>query len=630
MYIENVNKLDTDSILSDDLFIELFAIEDEITRQRKYYEIEDRAAQLKCTQKLKKIYSLYLKKEKQLKKDEVVEATECYAIDYPEKDISFKSGFWQADEFGIFITTDNGKVYACPHPIIPVGILRNAADGTCKTQLCFKVRGRWTEMPISRDILASANRIVGLSAYGVQVTSENARLLVRYLSDVESLNPELIAEHTSTSRLGWIGKEFMPYESGNIIFDNDPKLMTLFHSIKQIGDREKWYKTAREIRKEGHIEVLLYMAASLASVLVEPCGALPFIVSLWGGTGLGKTVALMLATSIWADPSEGQYMSDAKATTTAMEIRLDALNSLPMMVDDMAQLKVQDDDFSQIIYRWCAGKGRDRSNQSLGLNALTNWRNCTLTNGERSLTAELTQGGASNRVIDVEISETMFQNGNKIAKTLRKNFGWCGKEFVKIITKMGFEELNKRFEKWCDTLKQMAKAQNDEKEDKQINPMALILLADEIAEKELYKDGVRLNVEKCLSFLRGKNDISENIRAYEYMVDTIIMNRNKFYADENGDYRFGCWGKYLDDEHKQLAIIPNAFNQILKEGGFQKKSFLSWCDREGLVEKSCGKYTKSVRVQGDVIRCIIFRTDYDPDQITDLQRMQDTSDIPFE
>ena len=507
MLIEYAEKLDADSLLSNDLFVELYEVEDEILRQRYIFQLEARAEELKKLQAFRKLLRIYDKQWKKSQKAPMIETLNKFEISIPEKDIELESGTWQMDETGIYTVTDRGREYACPHPIVPVGILKGVESGLCKTILLFKVRGSWSTVNVNRSMIASAQKVVGLSEFGVQVTSESARTLVRYLNDVEALNPDIICERLSTSKLGWINDQFMPYSASQIVFDNDPKLMSLFRSIREEGSRDKWMELAKKIRAEGHIELLIYMAASLASVLVEPCGTLPFIVSLWGGTGLGKTVALMLATSIWADPKEGAYISDAKATTTAMEIRLDALNSLPMCIDDMAQIsRQQDEDFSAIIYKWCAGKGRDRSNQQLGLNPLTKWANCTLTNGERSLTTDSTQGGAANRVLDIEIAEAMFKDGNKVAKTLRKNFGFCGKEFVGIMQEIGFPELNKRFEAWVERLKKTAAEMHSEKEDKQIIPLALVLLADEISEERIYKDGIRLDVRTCLDFLKNKDD----------------------------------------------------------------------------------------------------------------------------
>ena len=615
MFIEHVEKLDADSLLSNELFVELYNIDDEIERQQYVFKLEDKATALKKLLQFRKLLKLYDKQFKKSQKAPMVETINRFEICIPEKDIELESGSWQMDESGIYTVTDRGREYACPHPIVPVGILKGVESGLCKTILLFKVRGSWSTVNVNRSMIASAQKVIGLSEFGVQVTSESARTLVRYLNDVEALNPDIICERLSTSKLGWINDQFMPYSASEIVFDNDPKLMSLFRSIRESGSRDKWMELVKKIRAEGHIELLIYMAASLASVLVEPCGTLPFIVSLWGGTGLGKTVAIMLATSIWADPKEGAYISDAKATTTAMEIRLDALNSLPMCIDDMAQIsRQQDEDFSAIIYKWCAGKGRDRSNQQLGLNPLTKWANCTLTNGERSLTTDSTQGGAANRVLDIEIAEAMFKDGNKVAKTLRNNFGFCGKEFVEILQNIGFPELNKRFEAWVERLKKTAAEMHSEKEDKQIIPLALVLLADEISEEKIYKDGIRLDVKKCLDFLKNKDDISENKRAYEYLRDKIVANDNKFTPDENGEYRSGCWGAWIDKH--TIAIIPTEFAKLMSDGGFQSESFVSWANRAGLVVKGDGRNLKrKVEINGRWIRAVVFKFDENTDFI---------------
>ena len=84
----------------------------------------------------------------------------------------------------------------------------------------------------------------------------------------------------------------------------------------------------------------------------------------------------------------------------------------------MAQIKQQlDGDFSGLIYRWCAGKGKDRATKTLGMNATHSWKNITITNAEHSLITSTTQGGAINRIIDVEMSDGyIFENGNEVVE----------------------------------------------------------------------------------------------------------------------------------------------------------------------------------------------------------------------
>ena len=87
-------------------------------------------------------------------------------------------------------------------------------------------------LTVAKDVVASASKIVALAKYGLSVTSENAKYLVKYLNDVESLNNDDIELKQSSSKLGWRGNTFLPYE-GDIIFDaaaHDAVVqMILFH-----------------------------------------------------------------------------------------------------------------------------------------------------------------------------------------------------------------------------------------------------------------------------------------------------------------------------------------------------------------------------------------------------------------
>lgn len=599
MFIENISKLDKDSLLDEQLFSELFSLDDPFLHEKYRQESEARAIELKCKTHFTKLYSEYRKalKRQLLLSDKPSNITEF------DGQPTLRCGSWIANEDGVRRLTEAGPMFACSHPIYINKILINAETGLHKAEVLFKVRRRWKSTYIDKKALASRTAILQLADHGVQVTSENARLLVQYLADIEAENPDEVVEQTSTSRLGWIGDTFMPY-GDNIIFDNEQQLMSLFNSIKQVGSRQRWYDCIKEIRQSKRVEVLIYIAAALGSVLVEPVGALPFVVDLWGETGKGKTVALMIATSIWADPNEGAYMTDAKATATAMEIRLNVLNSLPMTLDDMAQVKNQyDDDFSQLIYRWCAGKGRDRSNKELGLNKLTSWHNCILTNAEHSLVTETMQGGAINRIIDIEMGEGyMFPNGNEVADLLRHNYGWCGREFVEQVQLLGFEKVREIQKGYVEKIQEYAKKNGVEKEEKQILPMSIILTADEIAEEYLFQDKIRLNFEECCDILKNRGEVSEHKRAYQYIRETVVANMFRFTNDP--DDHIEQWGSFLAND-KYCSIIGNRFDKILSEAGFQTKAFLSWAKKQKIVKTdSNGNAKIQTKINGRNVRCV--------------------------
>ena len=236
-----------------------------------------------------------------------------------------------------------------------------------------------------KTVAGSANKIVALAAQGVAVTSENAKNLVRFLADVENSNEDLIPVKESTSKLGWIKGDFLPYDS-NIYFDGESRFKQIAEAIYEKGDFNTWLDCMRELRESNSVEIKIMLAASFASVLVKPLSALPFFVDLWGETEGGKTVALMLAASIWGNPADNAYIKDYKGTEVSLEATCDLLNNLPLFLDDSSKKNRRlEDNFEGLIYDLCSGKGKSRSNKELGLNRENNWKNCIITNGERQI-----------------------------------------------------------------------------------------------------------------------------------------------------------------------------------------------------------------------------------------------------
>ncbi len=634
----DIKNLSVSEILSDQIFFELLEIESEIEAARFKIELQDKAKTLK----IKSAFDLMLrafekqKKEfdKEQKKNNIIPINNGFAdgiTHFIGEYTDLYCGQWICTEQGVYCITIYGEQFACPHPIILTKILTNAETGFVKVQLAYKMRGRWKEVVVDKEIIASASKIITLSKFGILVNSENAKYLVKYLTDIEALNTDYITEQISTSKLGWINGEFMPYGQ-NIVFDNEQNLKGVFDSIEQVGDREKWYNLFKKLRKQNKIEFMSYIAASFGSILVEPINALPFIVNLWGDTGKGKTVALMLAASVWANPQEGHFMSDAKATDTALEIRLNFLNNLPMLIDDMAQIKQQlDGDFSGLIYQWCAGKGKDRATKTLGMNATHSWKNITITNAEHSLITSTTQGGAINRIIDVEMSDGyIFENGNEIVEILKQNYGYAGKEFVELIQSMSKEELQNIQKDFYKKIVENAKSKNCEKEEKQVLPMSILLTADYLIEKHLFQDGVNIDFNICVDLLKDKGEVSENERAYQFILNEVQMNMSRFARNNNDITANECWGM-LEEESNIVIINGNAFKKMLDRGNFSEKSFLSWAIKNNLVETdSNGNPKKNKRIGRSQGRCVFLKLSNDIKVSEDgFVYVDENIDLPF-
>ena len=633
--LQEINSLTAETILEDDVFCEIFEQEDEIYKARLLLTLTDRAADLGVKTKFEKLVSAYKKAKAKYDKENKQELSAPSNLErlteFDGKYEQMRCGNWISNGNGIkTFNPFGGEVLACYHPVLPIQRLINAETGKEKVRLAFKKGGRWKEIIVDKGIIASSNKIVSLADYGVSVTSETAKNLVRYLSDIENLNIDLIGTQMSTSKLGWIQGEFMPYGCG-IIFDNETRFKEAYESVRECGSEDIWMSIARKVRKSGRSEPKIYMISSLASALVEPLNALPFIVNLWGETGKGKTVAIMLAASCWAYPGGSDYITDPKSTVTALELRLDFLNNLPMLVDDMAQLKDKySGDFSELVYMLCSGKGKDRANATLGLNKSTTWRNVILTNGEHSLVTETMQGGAVNRIIDVEMAEGyIFENGNYVVETIKQNYGFAGRMFIDVIQEIGLDRIKEMQQEFLYRITQRAKDLGVENEEKQTLPMSILLTADKIATDYLFQDNEYLDFNTCVDLLKNKGEVSENERAYEFIMSEVAINISKFKPDEHsGEYRGEVWGA-IDNGY--VIILNNAFSRICDKGNFSSKSFLSWAGKQGLIDMQSGKNTKTKRINGSVSRCVwlkIREGSKDPEgfvQLTDDEQMT----LPF-
>ena len=598
-----LNDYDKQTIVSRELIEEIFEEEDEIERSYMIADCSLRARDLGVLAIFKKLIAERSRIQKDINKTASRQQSSFnqrmtdFAIPPDKSYANMYCGSWYATDGGIFSFNVMGmEQRACHHPVLPVRRLSNIETGEEKITLAYKRDYTWKEVTVDKDVISSATKIIALSKYGISVTSENAKYLVKYLNDVENLNSDSIELNNSTSKLGWHGTEFIPFDS-DIVFDGDVRFRELFKAIHAKGSEVVWLKEVKAVRSSNRMETKMLLAASFASVLVKIIGCLPFFVDLWGETEGGKSVSLMLACSVWANPDESQYIGDYKSTDVALEVRADVLNNLPVLLDDTSNAtKKIVDDFENIIYRLCSGKGKSRSNKELGATRENNWKNCFITNGERPLSGYVTQGGAINRIIEVEAANHIFKNPQKTVDVLKANYGFAGRRFVEVVREIGKDEIKRMYDEICQQLFQQDKMQ------KQAMSLACILLADKIATEHIFEDGEYISIEDAKKCLIDRTELSENERCYRYIIDKAAMNKQRF--DEETSYE--KWG-LLEDGY--IIFFSQAFDELCRDGGFSKKTFLSWANKKGLLQMQDGRYTKVKKINGASYRCVWLKLD---------------------
>ena len=519
---------------------------------------------------------------------------------FTNQPLELNAGDWEADDGGIFKKNGYNDEVACPHPIMPVERLVNIDTGEEKLQLAFRKGTIWRKIIVSKTVLASSNKVTELAGSGIAVTSQNARAFIQYISDMENMNYYLIPEKKSIGRFGYIPDEgFSPFVDG-LIFDGDVNFKAMFQTVRSRGSETKWLETAAEVR-EMSTTARIILAASFASVLLEPLNCLPFFVHLWGvDSGTGKTVALMVAASVWGDPAVGSYVKTFDGTVVGMEKTAAFLNNLPFCLDELQLAKDSKGRTTFDVYKLAQGVGRTRGNRSGGVDLTPTWRNCILTTGESPLTGTASGAGAVNRVIDIECksAQAVIKDGMRISGAVKRNYGFAGRKFVERLYQPGvIDQVSERYRELFRILS------DRDTTEKQAMAAAAIILADELACQWIFSGQQPLTIEQVSEFLASKAAVSAGDRGYKYLCDWVTQNSNKL-CGRSENPNIEVLGALEDG---RAYIIRSVFERILQDAGYSTAAMISYLKQSNLIETRGRANTKGKRINGIPTECFCLR-----------------------
>lgn len=527
--------------------------------------------------------------------------------------MELNAGDWEAEDTGIFKKNGFNDEMACPHPIMPIERLVNIDTGEEKLKLAFRKGAIWRKIIVSKIVLANSNKVTELAGSGIAVTSQTARAFVSYISDLENLNYDIIPERKSIGRCGYIADEgFSPFVEG-LIFDGDANFKGMFEAIRSRGSVEKWLETAKEVRGMS-LTARILLAASFASPLLEPLNCLPFFVHLWGvDSGTGKTVALMVAASVWGDPTIGSFVKTFDGTTVGLEKTAAFLNNLPLCLDELQLAKDLKGRTNFDVYKLAQGVGRTRGNRAGGVDLTPTWRNCILTTGESPLTGTASGAGAVNRVLDIECrsAQAVIRDGMRISSIIKRNYGFAGRIFVEELYQPGvLEQVTERYRQLFQQLNDM------DTTEKQAMAAAAIILADELACRWIFQGTERpLTIEQISEFLASRAAVSAGDRGYQYLCDWVTQHSNQLVGRSDTVEVLGA----LDGN--RAYIIRSVFERILQDAGYSTAAMISYLKQEHLLETRGRANTKGKRINGLPTECfclILPAVELDDEELDEL------------
>lgn len=466
--------------------------------------------------------------------------------------------------------------------------MENVDSQTEKIELSFFKHGHWKNVVADRSTTANRNSIIRLADKGIEVNSENAGLLVKYIANAVASSLNTLPHKPAKSVMGWVEDQFMPY-TDQIVFDGDDQFKHLYRSITSKGNLKDWIDFIRPLR--DNVELRLCMASSFASPLIELVGENPFVFHLWGGTGSGKTVALMVAMSIWGDPAIGAMTRTMNMTANSMLSTASFLRNIPFAGDELQTIKSRWTNYDNLIM--CITEGIDRGRMTYDkVNETRSWKCSFIFSGEEPCIKQASGGGAKNRVIEIECKNKLVRNGNETANFVRRNFGHAGRRFVEYIKEKNVVELYSTI--FSEILS------NVDTTDKQAGAMALMLAADRIASELFWPGENALCAHDIEKFLCSSAEIDVSERAYQWLLDTVSENINNFQTGAKP-----CWGAV---EGCFVYINRSVLDRILKDAGFDLCSALTTWTYNGNAERyTDGKFRWPKRISGVITSCIKIR-----------------------
>ena len=580
--IEQINKNDD---FTDDLFFEILETADVLERAQFIEQIRRKCQEVGRLREFNNLLKAWILKSTQLQKQGNSNKTQ-----FTDAPLQLNCGRWRADDLGVVLNDVTAQgvpitITACPHPIIPIERYINLDTDTEKIKLAFFKDSRWREVTVDAGTVLNKTSIIQLADRGVLVTSESAKDLVKYLSDVISLNAREIPLYNSIGRLGWIDGDFIPYNDA-VKYDGDADFKSIYDNVTYEGSYDLWLEHIKELRKD--INIRLVLAASFASPLIEIVGALPFILHLWGTTGFGKTVTLMVASSVWGNPEMGCLTRTMNMTANAMARTSAFLYNIPFCADELQQIKQNWSNYDSLIMYLTEGIDRGRAKARGGVEQTKIWRNSFIFTGEEPITKAASGGGVKNRVIEIECDKKIIQDGNYTANLVKANYGYAGRAFIAHLNHLINTDKQSIIDRYKTLFKGILSATDTT--DKQALSLALMLLADELSSKFIFKD-TALTIDDVKSYVISENAVRVEERAYNEVVNLISRNINKL-----NEYATDSWGKIYDDV---VTINKQVLEQELNKMGFDFGSLKKGWDKRGyIIKNSAGRYIHQTKVNG--------------------------------
>lgn len=497
--------------------------------------------------------------------------------------------------------------------------------GDVRALVRVTVPGGTRERALDREVLLNQSKVIGaLAPLGANVSSANAKDVVRYLTDVERRYGWARPRARSVVHLGWADgplSAFMPYDlgAGGVRFDPSPdEAVKARPFMEPAGTLAAWVEGVAPARAAS-MAFRCVLAASFASPLVSLLGVQTFIVYLWGRSRSGKTPTLKAAGSVWGDPTEGadSYFRTFADTPKSIVRAAALLHDIPVIIDELqskgavggqaGKRQVVED----LLYSLSLGHERGALNSDRTMMRAGSWRCLTIATGEIPIVGSSTQQGAANRTL--ELCAEPFEDvraAQAMHHLVSAQHGTAGRAYVAALRRNDAAFYAGQFSSVRDAVCAAAGGHP------QADNVALLALADALAQFYVFApgsdwaaclEGAMLMARWALVNATGADGGDTDVKAIQFVAEWLVRNRLHFESSAEMD-RLERWGsveQYRDRPGFCWWVFSSVLDQALGGANFDRQKTLRRMADEGVLLPGSGRgFTRQKRFGDSRVYCV--------------------------
>lgn len=539
--------------------------------------------------------------------------TTCRSVPDTPLDLAVPAGF-TFTEGGIEQIKRQGdglvSYQAAGVPVILSERIYNLDTRTEKVEIAFRYFNQWARVVRRRSEVFSAKNIVSLTDWGLNMSSESAKYLVKFLQGLESANGDRIPLVYAVSKVGWRGEEdfVIPGEKKYRVDMEDEGEVTEAFTVR--GSLDEWKKVAVRIRSMPFARFVL--AAAFAAPLLKVCRNRNFMVYFWGTSGGGKTASQVFALSVWGSPNK--LMKSFYGTTNGIERALTYSNDFPLVINEKQVMIGKDKQnlLEQLVYMLEGGRGKVRASKT-GMQKTATWRSIGMASGEEPISRENSIQGVKTRLLELNVYPVI--NDDTFAKSLytlsEEHCGHAGPLFVHRLleeSKDRYHEVQAAYHALGDLLRQ----QFPEHFAIHIDNVALIALADCLysqwlmgvpkseAEQAAYEMAIAV-----LNELPTQRQISDVERGWDYVQSWLAAHDSRF---EVAHRELKVTPSYGFKKDGCTYVYPEFFRSALRDAGFSPEKLIREFANMGRIGTETNgtkkRFQVSVRFGSRKFKCI--------------------------